>query len=84
MQYFMLDIFQDYFRRHGHMFEDAPDELLEGEHNLQFYSLFQDYLVLYEVRMLSPFKTKLSGYQIVKQRVGHLDRFPFDCTHPNI
>jgi len=44
-----VDIFRNYFRTHGHYFEDAPDQMLKGEHNLQYYSLFQDYLKVYEV-----------------------------------
>jgi hypothetical protein len=43
-----LDVFQKYFTDHAYAFEDAPP-LTEGEHNMQYYELFQDYLHVYEV-----------------------------------
>ncbi len=43
-----LDLFRNYFRDNAEAFIDAP-EILSGEHNLQYYSLFQKYLKIYEV-----------------------------------
>ena len=47
---FLLDIFRNYFRDHGALFVGAP-EICSGEHNMEYYTLFQDYLKLYEVCM---------------------------------
>lgn len=44
-----LDVFRKYFEDHGPMFVDAP-EMTGGEHNMEYYELFQDYLKVYEVR----------------------------------
>jgi hypothetical protein len=46
----ILDIFRKYFEDHGEKFVDAP-EMCGGEHNMEYYSLFQDYLVVYEVHI---------------------------------
>jgi hypothetical protein len=46
---FPADIFRKYFEDHGPMFIDAP-EMTGGEHNMQYYELFQDYLKVYEVQ----------------------------------
>jgi hypothetical protein len=42
-----LDIFRKYFEDHGEKFVNAP-EMCGGEHNMEYYSLFQDYLLVYE------------------------------------
>lgn len=42
-------MFRKFFADYGSEFEDAPP-LESGEHNLKYYSLFQDYLKVYEVR----------------------------------
>lgn len=44
----LLDIFRKYFEDHGPAFIDAP-EICGGEHNMEYYALFQDYLKVYEV-----------------------------------
>ena len=44
-----LDIFRQYFTDHAEAFEDAPE--ISGEQSLEYYSLYQDYLKLYEVSM---------------------------------
>jgi hypothetical protein len=44
-----VDVFRNFFAEHGSVFEDAP-ALNGGEHNMKYYSLFQVYLKLYEVR----------------------------------
>ena len=44
-----LDVFTKYFTDHAYLFEDAPAMLTGGEHNMEFYTLFQDYLKVYEV-----------------------------------
>jgi hypothetical protein len=43
-----VDIFRNYFRDNAAAFIDAP-EILAGEHNLEYYGLFQKYLKVYEV-----------------------------------
>jgi len=43
-----IDIFRNYFRDNAAAFIDAP-EILSGEHNLEYYGLFQKYLKVYEV-----------------------------------
>lgn len=45
-----LDIFRNFFAEHGGAFENAPP-LAGGEHNLEYYSLFQIYLKLYETTL---------------------------------
>lgn len=42
-----LDVFHKYFTDHADAFIDAP-EMLSGEHNMEYYSLFQKYLLVYE------------------------------------
>ena len=42
-----MDVFRDFFANHSDAFIDAP-LTTSGEQNLVFYSLFQDYLKLYE------------------------------------
>ena len=42
-----MDVFRDFFARHADSFIDAP-ATTSGEQNLVYYSLFQDYLKLYE------------------------------------
>jgi hypothetical protein len=51
------DVFRNYFRDHGSLFIGAPD-MTNGEHNMEYYALFQDYLKLYEVtnRLMCLFK----------------------------
>lgn len=44
----MVDIFRNYFKEHAIDFVDAPP-MTNGEHNLEYYALFQKYLKLYEV-----------------------------------
>jgi len=46
-----LDVFSGYFTEYAPVFEDAPT-LNGGEHNLEYYELFQKYLVLYEVNII--------------------------------
>ena len=46
-----LDVFQKYFTDHASTFEDAPP-LTGGEHDMRYYTLFQDYLKVYEVIIL--------------------------------
>ena len=43
-----LDVFQKYFTDNAYLFEDAPP-MTGGEHNMEYYTLFQDYLKVYEV-----------------------------------
>ena len=43
------DIFRNYFKDHAHEFIDAPPLQGGEEHNLHYYSLFMDYLAIYEV-----------------------------------
>lgn len=45
-----ITIFTTYFEDHADMFIDAPDYIENGEHDLKYYSLFEKYLLLYEVR----------------------------------
>ena len=45
-----LDVFHKYFADHADAFIDAP-EICGGEHNMEYYSLFQDYLNVYEVTL---------------------------------
>ena len=42
-----LDVFHKYFADHADAFINAP-EICGGEHNMEYYSLFQDYLKVYE------------------------------------
>ena len=42
-----MEVFRDFFARHSASFIDAP-LTTSGEQNLVYYSLFQDYLKLYE------------------------------------
>ena len=42
-----MEVFRDFFARHAESFIDAPATTC-GEQNLVYYSLFQDYLKLYE------------------------------------
>mmetsp|Transcript_23980 Transcript_23980/g.35194 ORF Transcript_23980/g.35194 Transcript_23980/m.35194 type:complete len:170 (+) Transcript_23980:89-598(+) len=43
-----LDIFRKFFKDHAGDFVDAPPLVQGGEHDLVYYSLFQDYLKIYE------------------------------------
>jgi hypothetical protein len=47
----VLDVFRNFFKEHAVIFEGAPP-MHNGEHDLKYYSLFQTYLKLYEVRIL--------------------------------
>ena len=47
-----LDVFHKYFADHAEAFIDAP-EICGGEHNMQYYALFQDYLKVYEDTLTS-------------------------------
>ena len=42
-----MEVFRDFFARHAAAFLDAP-ATISGEQNLEYYSLFQQYLKLYE------------------------------------
>ena len=42
-----LDVFHKFFADHADAFETAPD-MTGGEHNMEYYSLFQKYLEVYE------------------------------------
>ena len=42
-----MEVFRDFFARHADAFLEAP-MTISGEQNLEYYSLFQDYLKLYE------------------------------------
>jgi hypothetical protein len=44
-----LDVFRKFFKDHAEEFADAPPLMQGGEHNLVYYSLFQEYLGIYEV-----------------------------------
>ncbi len=44
-----IDLFRQYFHDHAEEFEGAPS-MCAGEHDLKYYSLFQAYLKLYEVK----------------------------------
>lgn len=52
-----LDVFHKYFADHAEAFIDAP-EMCGGEHNMQYYSLFQEYLGIYE-EVLTKFVTSI-------------------------
>jgi hypothetical protein len=43
-----IDVFRNYFIEHGKEFAGAPS-MTNGEHNHIYYSLFTEYLNLYEV-----------------------------------
>lgn len=63
-----LDVFHEFFDDHAEAFEgnspiqfmcrpklifvEAPRTMAQGEHNLEYYDLFQKYLKLYEVKSL--------------------------------
>ena len=51
-----LDVFRKYFEDHGPMFADAP-EMTGGEHNMEYFELFQDYLKVYENTLTDYLKT---------------------------
>jgi hypothetical protein len=42
-----LNVFRDFYARNADVFMDAPAQL-EGEQNLQYYALYQEYLRMYE------------------------------------
>lgn len=52
-----LDVFHKYFADHADAFIDAP-EMLSGEHNMEYYDLFQKYLLVYE-ESLTKFVTSI-------------------------
>ena len=45
------DVFRDFFNEHAAAFIDAP-QTISGEQNMEYYSLFQRYLKLYENQLL--------------------------------
>lgn len=47
MYFVCSDVFREFFARNAEVFRDAPTEI-SGEQNLHYYSLFQEYLQLYE------------------------------------
>jgi|LauGreSBDMM110SN_4_FD.fasta_scaffold87221_1 hypothetical protein len=47
-----LDVFHKFFADHAHAFETAP-EMCSGEHDMEYYSLFQLYLKVYEDTLTS-------------------------------
>lgn len=49
---YVLDVFRKFFVDHGPAFENAPP-MLSGEHNMEYYNLFQIYLKLYEVPLMT-------------------------------
>eukprot|EP01038_Epipyxis_sp_PR26KG_P014149 gene14149-18987_t len=51
-----LDVFRNFFTEHAEVFEDAPP-MHSGEHNLDYYQLFQVYLKLYENSLEKYLKT---------------------------
>ena len=51
-----LDVFRKYFEDNGPMFIDAP-EMTGGEHNMEYFELFQDYLKVYESTLTEYLKT---------------------------
>ena len=52
------EVFREFFAEHAATFKDAPAEIA-GEQNLEYYSLFQQYLRLYE-NVLSSYIRSLS------------------------
>lgn len=48
MSFVPIDVFRNFFAKHGEEFEGAPP-MQSGEHDLKYYDLFQVYLKLYEV-----------------------------------
>eukprot|EP01033_Poteriospumella_lacustris_P010940 gene10940-7782_t len=42
-----MNVFRDFYARNADIFIDAPAQL-EGEQNLQYYALYQEYLRMYE------------------------------------
>ena len=42
-----LDVFHKFFKDHAEAFIGAP-EMTGGEHNMEYYALFQNYLAVYE------------------------------------
>ncbi len=47
-----LDVFHNFFADHAQAFETAP-EMCSGEHDMEYYSLFQLYLKVYEDTLTS-------------------------------
>jgi hypothetical protein len=50
------DVFRNFFTEHAEIFEEAP-ALTGGEHDLNYYNLFNVYLKLYEGTLVSYLKT---------------------------
>jgi len=44
----IIDVFRNFFSEHAGVFEGAPT-ISGGEHNMEYFALFQIYLKLYEV-----------------------------------
>mmetsp|Transcript_18398 Transcript_18398/g.26522 ORF Transcript_18398/g.26522 Transcript_18398/m.26522 type:complete len:174 (+) Transcript_18398:166-687(+) len=51
-----LDVFRNFFTEHAEAFEGSPP-MLGGEHNLEYYDLFQVYLKLYETTLMEYLNT---------------------------
>eukprot|EP00607_Mallomonas_marina_P003707 CAMPEP_0182427396 /NCGR_PEP_ID=MMETSP1167-20130531/17140_1 /TAXON_ID=2988 /ORGANISM="Mallomonas Sp, Strain CCMP3275" /LENGTH=161 /DNA_ID=CAMNT_0024609599 /DNA_START=100 /DNA_END=585 /DNA_ORIENTATION=- len=43
-----LDVFHNFFAEHAADFNGAPELMEDGEHDMEYYELFQNYLVIYE------------------------------------
>jgi hypothetical protein len=52
-----LDVFRKFFTDHAEAFEGAAPALGGGEHNLEYYDLFQTYLKLYETTLVQYLRT---------------------------
>mmetsp|Transcript_4274 Transcript_4274/g.4438 ORF Transcript_4274/g.4438 Transcript_4274/m.4438 type:complete len:183 (+) Transcript_4274:139-687(+) len=73
-----LDVFRKYFEDHGEKFVNAP-EMCGGEHNMEYYSLFQDYLVIYENTLTE----YLEGIDCtVEELYSEVREFQGDSTDP--
>jgi hypothetical protein len=46
-------VFRKFFTDYAEVFEGAPLSVASGEHNIEYYELFQKYLLVYEVNKLN-------------------------------
>eukprot|EP01041_Mallomonas_annulata_P003595 gene3595-7145_t len=52
-----LDVFHKFFTDHAPEFYDAPELMEDGEHNMEYFALFQEYLVVYEKTLTDYLRT---------------------------
>ena len=58
-------VFTNFFRDHAEAFIDAPPYVEAGEHDLRYYSLFQKYLRVYEVAIISCSGLKSDSFSVL-------------------